>query len=106
MTDASEKPVRIRIRDGVVTIMPADDLWGLDTIDALEALSSAEGRGATEPHRRDPYGQFFCLRTERLWRSHGGKETKGRLGGWLRPRGSDATGDDHVYLEDTGPDVC
>ena len=41
---ASETPVRLRIRDDEVGILPADDLWGLDTMDTLEALESAEGR--------------------------------------------------------------
>jgi aldehyde:ferredoxin oxidoreductase len=44
VTGASETPVRVRIRDDDVSILPADDLWGLGTTDALEALESAEGR--------------------------------------------------------------
>jgi aldehyde:ferredoxin oxidoreductase len=43
---ASETPVRIRIRDDEVSILPASDLWGLDVMDTLEALESAEGKGA------------------------------------------------------------
>jgi aldehyde:ferredoxin oxidoreductase len=45
VTGASETPVRIRIRDDEVTILPATDLWGLDTMDTLEALASADGKG-------------------------------------------------------------
>lgn len=45
VTGASETAVRIRIRDDEVAILPADDLWGLDTIETLEALASAEGKG-------------------------------------------------------------
>ena len=45
VTGASAAPVHIRIRDDEVSILPADDLWGLDTMDALEALSSGEGKG-------------------------------------------------------------
>ncbi|MEJ2080569.1 MAG: aldehyde ferredoxin oxidoreductase N-terminal domain-containing protein, partial [Acidobacteriota bacterium] len=45
VTGAAETPVRIRIRDDEVSILPTEDLWGLDTIDALEALESAEGQG-------------------------------------------------------------
>jgi len=45
VTGASETPVRICIRDDEVSILPGDDLWGQDTMDALEALASAEGKG-------------------------------------------------------------
>jgi aldehyde:ferredoxin oxidoreductase len=45
VTGAAETPVRIRIRDDEVSILPTEDLWGLDTIDAMEALESAEGQG-------------------------------------------------------------
>jgi aldehyde:ferredoxin oxidoreductase len=45
VTGAAETPVRVRIRDDEVSILPADDLWGLDTMDTLQALESAEGKG-------------------------------------------------------------
>ncbi len=45
VTGASETPVRIRIRDDEVSIVDADDLWGLDTFDTIEALESVEGKG-------------------------------------------------------------
>jgi len=45
VTGASETPVRICIRDDEVAIRPADDLWGLDTLETLQALASAEGEG-------------------------------------------------------------
>ena len=45
VTGRADEPVRMRIRDDEVSILPADDLWGLDTMDTLEALASAEGKG-------------------------------------------------------------
>ncbi|MDY7075978.1 MAG: aldehyde ferredoxin oxidoreductase N-terminal domain-containing protein [Chloroflexota bacterium] len=44
VTGDSETPVRVHIRDDEVSILPADDLWGLDTMDSLEAIESAEGK--------------------------------------------------------------
>lgn len=52
VTGAAERPVRLRIVDDTVEILPADDgapggaLWGLDIFDALDALDVAEGRGS------------------------------------------------------------
>ena len=43
VTGAAEMPVRIRIRDDQVSILPADDLWGHDALETLEALESADG---------------------------------------------------------------
>jgi aldehyde:ferredoxin oxidoreductase len=45
VTGASETPVQVRIRDDEVSILPADGLWGLDIVDTLETLESAEGKG-------------------------------------------------------------
>jgi aldehyde:ferredoxin oxidoreductase len=45
VTGVARVPVRVRIRDDEVSILPADDLWGLDTMDTLQALQTAEGRG-------------------------------------------------------------
>ena len=45
VTGASDTPVRIRIRDDEVSILPADDLWGQASLDALEALESMDGKG-------------------------------------------------------------
>ena len=47
---ASETPVRIRIRDDEVSILPTDGtsgegLWGKDALDTLEALEAIEGKG-------------------------------------------------------------
>jgi aldehyde:ferredoxin oxidoreductase len=53
---ASEEPVRVGIRDDEVSILPADDLWGLDALDTLEALESVEGRG-TRPLVIGPAGE-------------------------------------------------
>ncbi len=46
ITGAAKSPVRLLIRDDEVSILPADDLWGLDTMDALEALETRDGKGA------------------------------------------------------------
>ena len=45
VTGAAGSPVRVRIRDDEVSILPAEDLWGLDTMDTLDALEAREGRG-------------------------------------------------------------
>jgi aldehyde:ferredoxin oxidoreductase len=45
VTGASDRPVRVRIHDDEVRILAADDLWGLDVMDTLEALESSEGKG-------------------------------------------------------------
>jgi aldehyde:ferredoxin oxidoreductase len=45
VTGAAETPVRLRIRDDEVSLLPAEDLWGLDTMDTLQALESLEGQG-------------------------------------------------------------
>jgi aldehyde:ferredoxin oxidoreductase len=45
ITGAAETPVRIRIRDDEVSILPADELWGQDVMDTLETLASMEGKG-------------------------------------------------------------
>ena len=46
VTGASETPVRIRIHDDEVSILPADELWGSDTMEALEVLAPGGSRGA------------------------------------------------------------
>ena len=45
ITGAAQEPVRLLIRDDEVRVLPADELWGLDTLQALEAVESAEGGG-------------------------------------------------------------
>ena len=45
VTGSAESPVRIRIVDDQVSILPADDLWGVDAMDTLEALQGADGKG-------------------------------------------------------------
>jgi aldehyde:ferredoxin oxidoreductase len=45
VTGACDEPVRIRIRDDEVSVLPAGDFWGLDAIDSLEALEAADGKG-------------------------------------------------------------
>ena len=45
VTGACDSPVRLVIRDDQVSIVPADDLWGLDTMDTLDALDASEGKG-------------------------------------------------------------
>ncbi len=44
VTGASESPVQIIIRDDEVVLAPADDLWGLDSFDAQEAVQEAFGK--------------------------------------------------------------
>jgi aldehyde:ferredoxin oxidoreductase len=46
VTGAAERPVRVWIRDDEVSILPADELWGLDTLETLEAVEATEGKGA------------------------------------------------------------
>jgi aldehyde:ferredoxin oxidoreductase len=43
---AAESPVRIQIRDDQVSILPADDLWGQDALDTIDALATRVGKGA------------------------------------------------------------
>ena len=45
VTGASDVPVRIRIRDDEVSILPADDLWGQDALDTIDAIEAADGKG-------------------------------------------------------------
>ncbi|NLG26817.1 MAG: hypothetical protein GX557_02830, partial [Chloroflexi bacterium] len=45
VTGASDVPVRIRIRDDEVSILPADDLWGTDALDTIDAIEAADGKG-------------------------------------------------------------
>ena len=45
VTGACEEPVRIRIRDDEVSILPAKDLWGQDALDTLEQLEALDGKG-------------------------------------------------------------
>ena len=42
VTGASDSPVRIRIHDDEVSILAADELWGVDALDTLEALEVIE----------------------------------------------------------------
>ena len=44
VTGASAEPVRVQIRDDEVRILPAEELWGLDTADTLEMLQRIEGK--------------------------------------------------------------
>jgi aldehyde:ferredoxin oxidoreductase len=45
VVEAAESPVRIHIQDDEVSIESADELWGLDIFDTLEALEAALGQG-------------------------------------------------------------
>ncbi len=45
VTGAAETPIRILIRDDEVSILPADELWGRDALDTLDALVAIEGQG-------------------------------------------------------------
>jgi len=44
VTGASDTPVQILVRDDEVSILPADELWGLDSIEAQEAAQAAHGK--------------------------------------------------------------
>ena len=91
VTGAAETPVRVRICDDEVSILPADDLWGQDTIDSLEALESIEGRG-TQSFVIGPAGERLSriatiqagpvlrLRAGGLRRGDGLEEAQGHLG--------------------------
>ena len=46
VTGASDQPVVIMIRDEQVRVEAADDLWGLDTEETINALEARTGRGA------------------------------------------------------------
>jgi len=91
VTGASETPVRICIRDDEVRVLPADDLWGQDTMDTLKAVEATEGKKrafsrhracwrAFESHRHNPGSQLVGLRSGRFWCCHGVKEAEGHLG--------------------------
>nr|BAJ49378.1 aldehyde:ferredoxin oxidoreductase [Candidatus Caldarchaeum subterraneum]BAL57034.1 aldehyde:ferredoxin oxidoreductase [uncultured crenarchaeote] len=43
---ASEKPVRVLLSEGRVEVKDADDVWGLDTLDAQEKIRQIEGQKA------------------------------------------------------------
>jgi aldehyde:ferredoxin oxidoreductase len=45
ITGAADKPVHLLIRDDEVQMLPAGELWGLDTLQTLETLESAVGGG-------------------------------------------------------------
>jgi len=45
VTGVSDEPVRIRIRDDEISILPARELWGMDALDTLEWLEAEDGRG-------------------------------------------------------------
>jgi aldehyde:ferredoxin oxidoreductase len=46
VTGAAETPVQLQIRDDQVSILPADGLWGLDTMETLDVVTSGDGKGA------------------------------------------------------------
>ena len=46
VTGASDTPVHLVIRDDTVSLLPAESLWGLDTIEAQAAVEAALGKGA------------------------------------------------------------
>ncbi|MCP4239195.1 MAG: hypothetical protein GY772_01400, partial [bacterium] len=43
---ASETPVYILIHNDEVSILPADDLWGLDIIETQEVIQDSDGKVA------------------------------------------------------------
>ena len=46
VTGASDTPVQVVIRDDQVSILEAEDLWGLDTFDTIAAVHERVGKGA------------------------------------------------------------
>ena len=46
VTGASETPVRILIRDDEVSLVPADELWGVDALVTQERIQAVDGRQA------------------------------------------------------------
>lgn len=44
VTGASERPVYILIQDDEVSILPAEELWGLDTLETQQAVQDAHGK--------------------------------------------------------------
>jgi aldehyde:ferredoxin oxidoreductase len=46
VTGSGETPLQIVIQDDEVSILPADELWGLDIIETQEAIQDARGRAA------------------------------------------------------------
>jgi aldehyde:ferredoxin oxidoreductase len=87
VTGASETPVQVVIRDDEAAILPADEWWGLDTIETQEAAQAAwgvsaktlaigrpaSGSRASPPSKRAHLGG----RAGRLWRGDGQQETQG-----------------------------
>jgi aldehyde:ferredoxin oxidoreductase len=45
ITGASESPVRILIQDSEVSLIPAEELWGLDTLTVQTEIMSRDGKG-------------------------------------------------------------
>ena len=45
VTGAAESPVRIVIRDDDVAILPANEFWGQDSLDVIDAIETQEGKG-------------------------------------------------------------
>ncbi len=46
VTGASDTPVQLVIQDDEVSLLPADDLWGLDTLETQERTKAAYGKSA------------------------------------------------------------
>jgi aldehyde:ferredoxin oxidoreductase len=46
ITGKADQPVRVRVVDDEITVLPADDLWGVDALDTLEELTRLEGNGS------------------------------------------------------------
>ena len=91
VTGASDTPVQILIRDDEVSILPADELWGLDTFETQEALSAGArqagqdadhrpGGRAPVPHRHRADRHYLCGRAGWLWRGDGLQKAQGHLG--------------------------
>ena len=51
VTGASDTPVRIRIWDDQVSILPAQEMWGLDAIEVQEAIQDADSSNGSSRER-------------------------------------------------------
>ena len=87
VTGKADEPVRILVLDDEVSILPADDLWGVDALDTLEALSKLNGkklhslghrsrRREPQPHCHYPSGYQLSLWSGRIRHRNGGKESQ------------------------------
>lgn len=44
VTGSADQPIRVRVSDDEVAFLPADDLWGVDALDTLDAIANEDGK--------------------------------------------------------------